>query len=264
MTSSGWSVAVSGNTVVAGAPNHEVGSNPGQGAAYVFVMPATGPWVNATQTAELTASDGQAGDELGWSVAVSGNTIVAGARARQIGANDDQGAAYVCTEPSGGWVTTSADTAELTASDGSTGDNLGESVAVSGTTDRRRCAPPLRELGNRRLRRRVRVRARERIDLYGWRRDFKWRRDFDRTAACRSDVHRSAGAGAGGYCQCGAGVWHCAGAAAWEHDVRVVGVVASDPVRDGDRRDPRPCDRDDRRLRTAAPRRANSSKASSC
>jgi FG-GAP repeat len=130
----GWSVAVSGNTVVVGAPNHEVASKLGQGAAYVYVMPTTGPWVNATQTAELTASDGQAGDELGWSVAVSGNTIVAGARARQIEGHDGQGAEYVWTQPSGGWVTTGADTAELTAGDGSTDDNLGESVAVSGTT----------------------------------------------------------------------------------------------------------------------------------
>ena len=130
----GWSVAVSGNTVVVGAPNHEVVSKPGQGAAYVYVMPTTGPWENATQTAELTASDGQAGDELGWSVAVSGNTIVAGARARQVEGHASQGAAYVWTEPPGGWVTTGADSAELTAGDGSTDDSLGESVAVSGTT----------------------------------------------------------------------------------------------------------------------------------
>jgi hypothetical protein len=130
----GWSVAVSDNTVVVGAPNREVGSNPGQGTAYVYVMPTTGPWVNATPTADLTASDAQTGDELGWSVAISGNTIVAGARARAIGGDDGQGAAYVWTEPSGGWVTTSADTAELTAGDGSTDDSLGESVAISGTT----------------------------------------------------------------------------------------------------------------------------------
>jgi hypothetical protein len=129
----GWSVGVSGDTVVVGAPNREVGSNLGQGTAYVYVMPTTG-WVNATPTADLTASNGLPGDELGYSVAVSGNTIVAGARAPQIGEHDDQGAAYVWSEPSGGWVTTSADTAELTAGDGSTSDNLGESVAVSGTT----------------------------------------------------------------------------------------------------------------------------------
>ncbi len=38
------------------------------------------------------------------------------------------------TEPAGGWATTSAFAAELTASDGDTVDNLGDSVAVSGTT----------------------------------------------------------------------------------------------------------------------------------
>jgi hypothetical protein len=32
----GYSVAVSGKTAVVGAPNHQVGSNAGQGAAYVF------------------------------------------------------------------------------------------------------------------------------------------------------------------------------------------------------------------------------------
>ncbi len=130
----GLSVAVSGKTVVAGAPYRTVGSNPGQGAVYVFVMPTVGPWVSKAQTAELTAPDGRAGDAFGWSVAVAGHTVVAGANARQIGQNDDQGAAFVYTEPSGGWKTTNADTAELTGSDGDTDDSLGASVAVSGTT----------------------------------------------------------------------------------------------------------------------------------
>lgn len=130
----GLSVAVSGNTIVAGADNHEVGSSPTQGAAYVFVMPTTGPWVSTTQTAELTASDDQSGDELGYSVAISGTTIVAGARQREIAGHAGQGAAYVYTQPAGGWATTSAFAAELTASDGDTVDNLGDSIAVSGTT----------------------------------------------------------------------------------------------------------------------------------
>jgi hypothetical protein len=130
----GLSVAVSGKTIVAGAPDHTVGSKPGQGAVYVFVMPTAGRWVSRTQTAELTASDGQVNDNLGWSVAVSGHTIVAGADSRQIGSNFIQGAAFVYTEPSHGWKTTNADTAELTASNGVTGDYLGDSVAVSGPT----------------------------------------------------------------------------------------------------------------------------------
>jgi FG-GAP repeat len=130
----GTSVAVSGNTVVAGAYNHQVGANGGQGAAYMFVMPSTGPWVNATQTAELTASDGQAGDELGWSVGISGTTVVAGARGASFGTGSSQGAAYAYTEPAGGWATTNAFAAKLTAGDADTSDGLGYSVAVSGTT----------------------------------------------------------------------------------------------------------------------------------
>ncbi len=130
----GTSVAVSGNTVVAGADNHAVGSNPTQGAVYVWVMPTTGPWIDAQDTAELTVANGEADDEFGYSVGISGNTIVAGAIQRTVGTNDNQGAAYVYAKPAGGWATTSADTAELTATDGTTSDNLGDSVAISGTT----------------------------------------------------------------------------------------------------------------------------------
>jgi hypothetical protein len=126
----GLSVAISGNTVVAGSYYH----NLGQGSVYVFVMPATGPWVSTTQTAELTAKDRGASDYLGYSVAISGDTIVAGAPARQIGSYDSAGAVYGWTEPSGGWANTSADTAELTAGDGTTNDGLGGSIAVSGST----------------------------------------------------------------------------------------------------------------------------------
>ena len=60
----GASVAISGNTIVAGAPEATVNGNPYQGAVYVFVKPRGG-WANATQTARLTASDGAAGDGLG-------------------------------------------------------------------------------------------------------------------------------------------------------------------------------------------------------
>ena len=49
----------------------------------MFTEPASG-WADMTQTAELTASDGQAYDGFGTSVSISGNTVVvrhlAGAR----------------------------------------------------------------------------------------------------------------------------------------------------------------------------------------
>jgi FG-GAP repeat len=90
----GFAVAISGNTIVAGATRHTVGANARQGAAYVFTMPASG-WANATQSAELTASDGGAGDGLGFAVAVSGSTIVAGARFHKVSVYKPSGAAYV-------------------------------------------------------------------------------------------------------------------------------------------------------------------------
>src|SRR5206468_3800090 len=94
----GLSVAIDGDTIVAGAPYHQVGSNSQQGAAYVFTKPAGG-WTDATQTAELTATDGDASDALGFSVAVSGNAIAAGAPYHQIGSSLEQGTAYEFTKP---------------------------------------------------------------------------------------------------------------------------------------------------------------------
>jgi hypothetical protein len=128
----GYSVAVDGSTIVAGAPDHSVGGQPQQGAVYVFFA-APGGWTNGTQTAELTASDGNAYDRLGESVAISGSTIVAGTPDRTIGGSSLQGAVYVFSEPAGGWAN-ATQIAELTASDGARVDSLGGSVAVDGST----------------------------------------------------------------------------------------------------------------------------------
>jgi hypothetical protein len=127
----GSSVAISGNTIVVGAPCQPVfgGSrkfNDFQGTAYVFVKPASG-WTDMTPTAKLTASDGAPGDFMGSSVGISGNTIVLGAN--QIDSLG-QGAAYVYVEPVGGWRDMT-ETAELTASDGAVGSFFGFSVSIS-------------------------------------------------------------------------------------------------------------------------------------
>jgi len=123
----GNSVAVSGSTVVVGPAWHNVGSNFGQGAAYVFVG-SGGTW---SQQAELTASDGAAYDYFGWSVAVDGSTVVVGAICHPGSASScGQGAAHVFVESGGAW----SQQAELAASDGALGDWFGQSVAVSGST----------------------------------------------------------------------------------------------------------------------------------
>src|SRR5262249_48270478 len=72
-----------------------------------------------TESAKLTASDGQNGDALGSSVAVSadGATVVVGSCFAGAGGTA-RGAIYVYVRPGGGWVSTATFTAKLTASDG--------------------------------------------------------------------------------------------------------------------------------------------------
>ena len=122
----GVSVSVSGGTALIGANGQPVGSNSGQGAAYVFVQSGTS-W---SQHAELTASDGAGGDSFGVSVSLSGGTAVIGAIKHQVGSNSGQGAAYVFVQSGTSW----SQQAELTASDGVSSDQFGRSVSVSGGT----------------------------------------------------------------------------------------------------------------------------------
>ena len=126
----GRSVSVSGDTIVVGA--HGDGDNGSFfGSAYVFKKPSGG-WMDATETAKLTASDGAAEHRFGRSVSVSGDTVVVGA----YGDDDNgfrSGSAYVFEKPSGGWMD-ATQTAKLTASDGASGDVFGVSVSVSGDT----------------------------------------------------------------------------------------------------------------------------------
>ncbi len=69
----GTAVALSGDTAVIGAPEHDdQGSN--AGAAYVFVRSGT-TW---TEQQKLRAGDGQAGATFGRAVAVSGDTVLVG------------------------------------------------------------------------------------------------------------------------------------------------------------------------------------------
>ena len=121
----GNSVAVDGDTMVAGAP----GDGNDTGAAYVFVR-QSGAW---SRVAKLTAYNGGGGDAFGKSVAMDGDTVVVGATGDDDNGSNS-GAAYVFTKPSsGGWATTT-ETAKLTASDGAIEDGFGYSVAVEGDT----------------------------------------------------------------------------------------------------------------------------------
>ena len=125
----GISVAMDGDTVVVG------GDQGGNGAVYVFTKPG-GAWTSTTTAAKLAASDGEANDEFGVSVAVDDDTAVVGAHLHDVDDNGtsipNAGAAYVFTKPDDGWTATSTESAKLTAPDGAANDEFGISVAVYG------------------------------------------------------------------------------------------------------------------------------------
>jgi hypothetical protein len=124
LDSFGESVAVSGNTVLVGAPGADT-DEPSTGAGYVFERQVDGTWL---QTAKLTASDGENSDWLGSAVALDGDVALLGAT------EDDDiapqvGAAYVFTRGvDGSW----SEVAKLVPHDGESWDDFGRSVSVSG------------------------------------------------------------------------------------------------------------------------------------
>jgi len=122
----GFSVALSGDTALIGAPTVDIGANLNQGSVYVFVRSGS-TW---SQQSKLTASDGAAGDWFGYQVALSSDTALVGATNDTIGANAYQGSAYVFTRSGTTW----SQQAKLTASDGAADDQFGNSVALSGDT----------------------------------------------------------------------------------------------------------------------------------
>lgn len=144
----GTSVAVSGDTVVVGAPqedsdatgvngNEADESTSGAGAVYVFARNGTN-WI---QQAYLKASNTGTGDQFGFSVAVSGDIIVVGAPGESSAAtgvdgnqNDDStfgvGAAYVFVRTGTNW----GQEAYLKPSVAERNEGFGYSVAISGGT----------------------------------------------------------------------------------------------------------------------------------
>jgi hypothetical protein len=141
----GEAVAISGNTLVVGAYGEDsstigINSVPNNnaaeaGAAYVFVF--SGIW---TQQAYVKASNTDASDQFGFSVAISGDTVVVGAygeASSTVGINSvpnnnapNAGAAYVFVRNSSIWT----QQAYVKASNTEADDVFGFSVAISGDT----------------------------------------------------------------------------------------------------------------------------------
>lgn len=120
----GTSVSASGEVTVVGANGTACASGDYCGSAYVYRFNGS-TWV---EQGKLTASDAAPDDQFGYSVSVSGDTVVVGAFLKDCAGGQDCGSAYVYRFDGNGWV----DQGKLAASDAAPGDQFGHSVAVSG------------------------------------------------------------------------------------------------------------------------------------
>ncbi|KAJ5074564.1 hypothetical protein M0811_01195 [Anaeramoeba ignava] len=122
----GSSLAISAeHLLVVGAPGSVVGANASQGKFYVFERNET-TW---NQVANLTSSDGEALDNFGFSVSISGNLTVIGNNPTQNGKHVP-GKSYVFELNSTEWEEIKI----LNASDGTNDDLFGYSVAIAQDT----------------------------------------------------------------------------------------------------------------------------------
>ncbi len=118
----GFSVAVSGDAAIVGAPlENDNGFD--SGSAYVYRFDG----ISWAQAQKLLASDGAAADWFGFSVAISGDAAIVGAW-RDDDNGSDSGSAYFYRFDGISW----AQAQKLLASDGAAGDRFGYSVAING------------------------------------------------------------------------------------------------------------------------------------
>ena len=118
----GHSVSISGDYAIVGAFLEDTGGS-NAGAAYIFYRSGTS-W---SQQAKITASDAQADDSFGYSVSISGDYAIVGAKTEDEGGSN-AGAAYIFYRSGASW----SQQAKITASDAEENDELGESVSISG------------------------------------------------------------------------------------------------------------------------------------
>jgi len=124
----GESVAIDGDTIVAGAP-YAAGDTATEGEAHVFVRdPVSGVW---SHYQELTDEDAEAGDDFGFSVAIDGDTIVVGAPLDD-GPDHDCGAAHVFRRNPDTGIWEHSKTLADPDTAGCSWDEFGRSVAIDG------------------------------------------------------------------------------------------------------------------------------------
>ncbi len=122
----GGAVAIDAEQIVVTAPEADPGSMESAGAAYTFTAGGSG---NRTETAKLTASDGTPESFLGSSVAIDNSQILVGVSSGDVGADVEQGYAYVFDAAGSAGRT---ETAKLTDAQGAGEDHFGSAVAIAG------------------------------------------------------------------------------------------------------------------------------------
>lgn len=131
----GFAVACAGDTIAVGSFFADIVTPAGTtlndaGAVYVFARRAGG-WA---QTDKIVAPDGAASDAFGFSIALSGDSLLIGApytdATLPAGPRIDVGAAYVYTRLAAGWALDS----KLQARDAAASDFFGRAVALAGDT----------------------------------------------------------------------------------------------------------------------------------
>ncbi|HND20012.1 MAG TPA: FG-GAP repeat protein, partial [Acidobacteriota bacterium] len=120
----GLAVDVNLNTAIVGANSDDFPGQANQGSAYVFFRTGT-TWA---QQQKLSGSDSLANDNFGVSVALSNETAIIGADRDDIGANTDQGSAFVFVRSGSTW----SQQQKLTGSDGTANNQFGAGVDIDG------------------------------------------------------------------------------------------------------------------------------------
>ena len=118
----GHSVAMSGNTIIVGAPLHDTPAGKDAGVAYIFV-PDGDSW---KQQAMLMPAKAGASNQLGFGVATTGNVAIVGAPARNEGARA-AGAAYSFVRVEGVW----GEKEKVVPKDGARDLKFGSSIGMS-------------------------------------------------------------------------------------------------------------------------------------
>lgn len=122
----GFSVAMSGDSIVVGANLADVGGLVDAGAAYVFRW--QDPIVKWLEEGQLLDSNAWHGDQAGRSVGIDGSTAVVGSPLAETGGWLDAGAVSVFTRSGSTW----SQAAELTIANNNTFHDFGLAVAISG------------------------------------------------------------------------------------------------------------------------------------